>query len=154
MNFLQETVWILSTYGAFYSACGLAISFAMVVWGSLRARRVPRMVTLAAAILVLWIAMIVGVESGYYAWQSTPHPPDEAFSDTGGPFFVLFLGWLPSLVVTRDRASRTPLVLAEQATLIGPTFRLCLSKRGEWWKLCSSRERLVLSDLGSIVTDV
>lgn len=99
MNLLQETAWILCTYGALYSACGLAISFAMVVWGSLRARRVPRMVTLAAAILVLWITMIVGVESGYYVWQSTPHPPDEAFSDTGGPFFVLLLGWLPSLVV-------------------------------------------------------
>ncbi len=71
----------------------------MVVWGSLRARRVPHMVTLAAAILVLWIAMFVDVDSDYCDWQNTPHPPDEVFSDTGGPFFVLLRGWLPSLVV-------------------------------------------------------
>ena len=99
MNFLQEAVWVLRTYGALYLACGLGISFVMVFWGSRRVRRVSRMAFLVAAILVLWLAMIVGVESGYHSWQTIPNPPEEAFSDTGGPGITLFLGWLPSLVV-------------------------------------------------------
>lgn len=99
MNFLHEAVWVLRTYGAPYLAGGLAISCVMVLWGSRRVRRVSRMAFLVAAILVLWLAMIVGVEVGYHSWQTSPNPPEEAFSDTGGPGITLLLGWLPGLVV-------------------------------------------------------
>ena len=98
-HFLREALWVLFTYGWPYVACALAISTVMVVWGSRRVRRGSRKTVLTAAILVLWLALILGVETGYHAWQSTPNPPEEAFSDTGGPFVVLFLGWLPGLVV-------------------------------------------------------
>ena len=43
--------------------------------------------------------LILGVETGYSVWQSIPEPPPEAFSDTGGPFVVLFMGWFPALVL-------------------------------------------------------
>ncbi|NNM31159.1 MAG: hypothetical protein HKO57_16700, partial [Akkermansiaceae bacterium] len=64
-----------------------------------RGRLWARLTFLAAATFVLWLALIVGVEYGYNAWQSSPNPPDEAFSDTGGPFATLFLGWVPSALV-------------------------------------------------------
>jgi len=95
-HFVLEAFWVVFTYGWVSLACGLAISVALVVWGSRRVQRRSRMAILAAATLILWIALIVGVEYGYNAWQSIPNPPNEAFSDTGGPSFMLFLGWLPS----------------------------------------------------------
>ena len=94
-HFLLEAVWLLFTYGWPSLACGLTISSAMVIWGSRRVRRRSRMAVLAAATFVLWIALVVGIEYGYNAWQSIPNPPDEAFSDTGGVFVMLFLGWVP-----------------------------------------------------------
>ena len=98
-HFLLEAIWVLFTYGWPSLACGLAISTVMVLWGSRRVHRRSRMAVLAAAILVLWIALFIGVDSGYRAWQSLPNPPKEAFSDTGGPFSFLFAGWLPSLII-------------------------------------------------------
>lgn len=99
MSFLLESFWILCTYGAKYSGCGLALSSLLVIWGFRRVRRGARMAVPGAASLVLWLGLFLGVESGYYSWKSIPDPPSEAFSDTGGPFFILFLGWLPSLVL-------------------------------------------------------
>ena len=98
-HFLLEAIWVLFTYGWLSLTCGLAISTVMVIWGSCRVHRRSRMAVLAAAILVLWIALFIGVDSGYRAWQSLPNPPEEAFSDTGGPFSFLFAGWLPSLIL-------------------------------------------------------
>lgn len=98
-HFIIEAFWVVFTYGWVSLACGLALSAALVVWGSRRKQMRSRMAVLAAAILLLWIALTVGVEYGYNALQSIPNPPDAAFSDTGGPFFMLFLGWLPSFVL-------------------------------------------------------
>ncbi len=98
-HFLLESIWVLLTYGWTSLACGLTISLVMVIWGSRRMHRRSRMAVLAAATLVLWIALFIGVDSGYRAWQSIPNPPKEAVSDTGGPFFFLFAGWLPSLIL-------------------------------------------------------
>ena len=98
-HFLLEAVWVIWTYGRASLICGLVISLVMVFWGSRRMRRRLRMAALATATLVLWIALIVGVTYGYNAWQSIPDPPEEAFSDTGGPGSVLLAGWLPSSVV-------------------------------------------------------
>ena len=98
-HFLLEALWVLCVYGWVSLACGLAASSAMLVWGARLVRRPWRMVVLATATLVLWIALFVGVDYGYGAWQRTPNPPAEAFSDTGGPFFMLFAGWVPSLCV-------------------------------------------------------
>lgn len=68
-DFLLETVWVLAVHGWKPLAFGL------------------------------WIALFIGVDSGYRAWQSGPNPPDEAFSDTGGPFTMLFLGWVPATLL-------------------------------------------------------
>ena len=64
-HFLLEAVWVLFAYGWPSVACGLAISLVMVIWGSRRVRHGSRMAVLAAATLVLWIALIVGIEYGY-----------------------------------------------------------------------------------------
>ncbi len=98
-HFLLETIWVLCSYGAGYSLWSHLIAFLMVAWGSGRKRRGIRMALLGTAVLILWIGLILGVETGYSAWQSIPEPPQEAFSDTGGPFIVLFMGWFPALVL-------------------------------------------------------
>ena len=54
---------------------------------------------LGTAVLILWIGLIPGIGTDYSAWQSIPEPPQEAYSDTGGPFVVLFMGWFPALVL-------------------------------------------------------
>ena len=53
------------------------------------------MALLGTAVLILWIGLILGGGTGYSAWQSIPELPQEAFSDTGGPLVVLFMGWFP-----------------------------------------------------------
>ena len=99
MAALKEAIIVLFTYGISYLMAGLIISFLIVSRGSRRARRVSRGAFLLAAILILWIAAFLGVDSGYRDWQNSPLPPEEAFSDTGGPFYALFLGWLPAAVL-------------------------------------------------------
>ena len=98
-HFLLETIWILCSYGAGYSLWSLLIALLLVAWGSGRKRVGARMSLLGTAVLILWIGLILGVETGYRAWQGIPEPPQEAFSDTGGPFVVLFMGWFPALVL-------------------------------------------------------
>jgi len=97
-HFLVETIWVIYTYGIRILAWGLAISFLILIVGSGCGRRILRLAFLAVAVFALWVAMWVGAEYGYNAWQSIPDPPDEAFSDTG-PIFFLLVGWLPSLVI-------------------------------------------------------
>ena len=97
--FITEALWVVFTYGFKYTVCGLAISSLMVLWGAFRKRIGWRIAFLGAATLVLWFAMFVAVESGCRAWQCIPNPPEDAYSDTGGPFYILFLGWQPSLVI-------------------------------------------------------
>jgi len=91
----QEVIHVLYTYGMRYVVCGLAASLVIVLWGSRRARPGLRIAALAVAVIGLWAGLFAGVDQGYRAWQSIPNPPEEAFSDTGGPFTVLFLGWVP-----------------------------------------------------------
>ena len=98
-HFLLETIWILCSYGAGYSLRALLIALLLVAWGSGRKRVGVRMALLGTAVLILWIGLILGVETGYSVWQSIPEPPPEAFSDTGGPFVVLFMGWFPARVL-------------------------------------------------------
>lgn len=98
-NFLLEAIWVLCTYGIAFTVSGLVISSVLVLWGSRRAKLWARIAFLGGAIILLWIALILGIENGYHAWQSIPNPPKEAFSDAGGPFTILFLGWFPSLVI-------------------------------------------------------
>jgi hypothetical protein len=98
-HFLLETVWILCSYGAGYCLPSLLIALLLVAWGSGRKRGGVRMALLGTSVLILWIGLILGVETGYSAWQSIPEPPEEAYSDTGGPFVVLFMGWCPALVL-------------------------------------------------------
>ena len=96
MDPLHEAFWVMGTYGATYASAGLLIALVLVVFGARRKRWLAGVAILLLAVLVLWIALFLSVDSGYRAWQSTSDPPEEAFSDTGGPFFFLFFGWLPS----------------------------------------------------------
>lgn len=99
MSFMNETAWVIVNYGSQYAFCGLLLASGMLVYGARRERRVSRVAFLVAAIFFLWVAIFLSVDSGYRAWQNIPNPPEEAFSDTGGPFVALFLGWLPGLVI-------------------------------------------------------
>lgn len=98
-DFLLETVRVLAVRGWKPLALGLGISLAMAIPGA-RLRGIGWSVgILLVAILGLWIALFIGVDSGYRAWQSGPNPPDEAFSDTGGPFSMLFFGCVPATLL-------------------------------------------------------
>ncbi len=100
-NVLFEPIWVLFAYGLKYLALGILFSVSVTVAGARISRLWSRMALLMLGILVLWIAMFLGVDRGYAAWQSSAAPPDEAFSDTGGPFAFLFAGWIPSgLILT------------------------------------------------------
>lgn len=98
-HFLLEAIWILGTYGIAFTVSGFAVSSLLVVWGSRRAKLWARIAFLVGAVILLWIVLFCGIDHGYRAWQSIPNPPKEAFSDTGGPFTILFLGWFPGLII-------------------------------------------------------
>ena len=48
-------------------------------------------------IVVFWVAIFLGSDIGYRAWQSMDDPPDEAFSDASAMGALLF-GWFPGLL--------------------------------------------------------
>lgn len=50
---------------------------------------------LVGGTLALWAAMFFGSDMGYRAWQESPNPPDEAFSDASVLGALLF-GWFPA----------------------------------------------------------
>jgi hypothetical protein len=50
---------------------------------------------LASGTLALWAAIFLGSDMGYRAWQQSPNPPHEAFSD-GSALGALLFGWLPA----------------------------------------------------------
>ena len=81
----------------FYPIFGAGIAIATIAslvagWTS---GRVLAVVSLAMGGLIFWGGLVIGSEVGYYAWQSMPNPPTEAFSDTSA-MGALFLGWLPA----------------------------------------------------------
>ncbi len=99
MNALTESIWVAATYGTRPLALGTIIAAGLAIWGLRRLRRGLRIAALMSAILVLWAGIFMAVDGGYRAWQRTANPPDEAFSDTAGPFLALSLGWLPGAVI-------------------------------------------------------
>ena len=54
-----------------------------------------RAVLLLIGVVALWIALFLGSDLGYRAWQSMPDPPDEAFSDASAAGALVF-GWFPA----------------------------------------------------------
>jgi hypothetical protein len=93
---IQEAIWVMGEYSSQTVMIGLVISIALVVWGSRRVRPGVKTALLIVGVFALWAALFLAADAGYRAWQESPNPPDEAFSDAGGPFFFLLLGWLPS----------------------------------------------------------
>ena len=83
------------THGAKYLGVGLALAVFIVIAGSRSSVTAIRLGLLAIATLALWFSSVISVEVGYSVWQSTPDPPDDAFSDTGAIFWLV-AGWLPS----------------------------------------------------------
>ena len=49
---------------------------------------------LVIGILAFWASAFMGSDMGFRAWQSTPDPPPEAFSDASVVGALVF-GWLP-----------------------------------------------------------
>lgn len=49
---------------------------------------------LLVGVLVFWVALFIGADMGYRAWQSMPDPPEEAFSDASA-VGALLMGWVP-----------------------------------------------------------
>lgn len=93
---IQEAIWVMGEYSMQTVLIGLGIALVLVVWGTRRVRPGVKTAALIAGVFTLWAALFLAVDAGYRAWQESPNPPDEAFSDAGGPFFFLLLGWLPS----------------------------------------------------------
>ncbi len=54
-------------------------------------------ILLSMSALVFWVALFLGLEVGYRAWQSGPDAPPQAFSDTA-PMGALVAGWAPGSV--------------------------------------------------------
>ena len=79
-----------------YLVPGLVGGVGLVVWGAFQKKLLVRLITVLLGILPIWGALIIGVAKGYSAWQESPDPPAEAFSDGGGMVGMLFLGWLPA----------------------------------------------------------
>ena len=79
-------------------APGLLGALVLTVWGAGRGW-ILRLVTLITGVLVLWGCLLGGVGAYFSAWQETPGAPEEAFADGGPLVFVLFAGWLPSVVL-------------------------------------------------------
>jgi hypothetical protein len=52
---------------------------------------------LGAGVIAFWIALFVGVDLGYRAWQAMADPPGEAFSDAAA-LGALLLGWFPGAI--------------------------------------------------------
>jgi chromate transport protein ChrA len=99
MDPLEEMLWVMWTYGLQFAVGGLLAALLITIWSSSQANSGLRMGGLVFATLALWFGLFLAVDSGYRSWQGIPNPPEEAFSDTGGPFFMLFLGWLPSAIL-------------------------------------------------------
>ncbi|MCA9150100.1 MAG: hypothetical protein KDA92_12395 [Planctomycetales bacterium] len=50
---------------------------------------------LLIGVIAFWVALFIGSDMGYRAWQSMPDPPDEAFSDASALGALVF-GWFPA----------------------------------------------------------
>ena len=97
----------------------LGAALALGVWGGW-GRGWPRALAgLLGGVLLIWGGLIAAVGLYFQTWQTAPDPPEEAFSDGGSLFFVLYLGWLPGLL------------------LIGPTFGL-----SRWVRVLLARAKL------------
>ena len=53
---------------------------------------------LGLGVISFWAGLFLGSAYGYDAWQRSPDPPPEAFSDASAAG-ALILGWVPGLVV-------------------------------------------------------
>jgi hypothetical protein len=74
--------------GGFLVAGGLAVL-------AERRGRIVALALLAVGSFVLWVALWLGSDLGYRAWQAMDDPPDEAYADPE-PAGFLFMGWIPA----------------------------------------------------------
>ena len=57
--------------------------------------RLLRFGVMLAGVLAFWVALFLGNHYGFYAWQTVPNPPEEAFTDGAILVGSLMGGWLP-----------------------------------------------------------
>ena len=74
---------------------GLLISVVFSLFAGVKSGCLIPCVLLVGGTLALWAAMFFGSDMGYRAWQKSPDPPAEAFSDASVMGALLF-GWFPS----------------------------------------------------------
>ena len=89
---------VLWKYQRLPALVGMTVASALAIGACRMDRTGVRMICLSLAVLVAWATLFLGVDAGYRAWQGTPNAPEEAFSDSAGPFVFLFLGWVPALI--------------------------------------------------------
>ena len=97
--FLTEDMWVLDNFASDLLVIGLLISCVVVAIFSRSQNPFVRYIGLGISTIILWGFLFAGVDYGYREWQGIDNPPDDAFSDTGGPFAFLFLGWMPALCI-------------------------------------------------------
>jgi len=76
----------------FLLGCVIAAAVSLVA-GCMRGCAWPG-VFLVVGVLAFWLAVFIGSDMGYRAWQSMPDPPREAFSDAS-VLGALVFGWIP-----------------------------------------------------------
>ncbi len=74
------------------SLAGLVFALGTSLW-AMRKRGVSSVLLFLLGAFVLWMALWLGSELGYRAWQAMDDPPDEAFADPE-PAGYLFMGWI------------------------------------------------------------
>lgn len=74
---------------------GLLVAGALSLFAGAKSGCLVPCFLLVGGTLALWAAMFFGSDMGYRAWQKSPNPPDEAFSDASVLGALLF-GWFPA----------------------------------------------------------
>ena len=60
-------------------------------------RQSTQFVLFGFGVFFFWAGLFLASDIGYRAWQATPDPPPEAFSDSG-PIGALVFGWFPAIL--------------------------------------------------------
>ena len=79
----------------FWGGIIAAVIFAILAY--VITRLILKLMLLAIGVIALWAISFFAVDSGYRIWQQLPDAPEEAFSDSAGPFLVLLTGWAPAI---------------------------------------------------------
>ena len=87
-----------SVFSLVFYPC-LAAALALGIWGGCGREWSRTLAGLLGGVLLFWGGLLAAVGLYFQTWQAAPDPPEEAFSDGGSLAFVLFVGWLPGILL-------------------------------------------------------